>query len=162
KQYFVHRIEFSGNTKTRDKVIRRELLLDEGTIFSTSLWDFSVLRVNQLGFFDQIKKEDYDIKQNNKEGNVDITVKVKEKGKNSIGVSGGLSGIAGNFVGINYATNNFLGLGETLSIEAQFGTFERLYQFGFSEPYLFDRPLSMGFTVFKSEYHFDQLRQAAI
>ena len=162
KQYFVHRIEFSGNTKTRDKVIRRELLLDEGTIFSSALWDYSVLRINQLGFFDPIKKEDYDIKQNTKDGNVDVNVKVKEKGKNSIGFSGGLSGIAGNFVGINYATNNFLGLGETLSIEAQFGTFQRLYSFGFTKPYVFDRPLNTGFNIFKSEYHFDQLRQAAI
>src|SRR5206468_13136019 len=64
--------------------------------------------------------------------------------------------IAGNFVGINYATNNFLGLGETLSIEAQFGTFQRLYSFGFTKPYVFDRPLNTGFNIFKSEYHFDQ------
>jgi len=161
KQFFVHRIEFSGNTKTRDKVIRRELLLDEGQLFSTTLWDYSTLRLNQLGFFDPIKKEDYDIKQNEKEGTVDVTVKVKEKGRNSIGFSGGISGIAGNFVGINYATNNFLGLGETLSVEAQFGTFQRLYSFGFTEPYLLDRPITTGFTIFKSDYHFDQLRQTA-
>lgn len=162
KQFFVHRIEFSGNTKTRDKVIRRELLVNEGAVFDTALWDYSVLRINQLGFFDQIKKEDYDIKQNEKQSNVDITVKVKEKGRNSIGFSGGVSGIAGNFVGLNYATNNFLGLGETLSLQAQFGTFERLYSFGFTEPYLMDKPLTTGFTVFKSDYHFDQLRQTAV
>src|SRR5438552_9378155 len=83
KQFFVHRIEFSGNTKTRDKVIRRELLLNEGQLFSTTLWDYSILRVNQLGFFDPIKKEDYDIKQNEKEGTVDVNVKVKESGRNS-------------------------------------------------------------------------------
>jgi outer membrane protein insertion porin family len=161
KQYFVHRIEFSGNTKTRDKVIRRELLLDEGNIFSSELWDLSVLRVNQLGFFDQIKKEDYDIKQNRKDSTVDVLVKVKEKGRNSIGFSGGVSGLAGSFVGLNYATNNFLGLGETLSLQFQWGTYQRMYSFGFTEPYLFDRPITTGFTIFKSEYHFDQLRQLA-
>ncbi len=161
KQYFVHRVEFSGNTKTRDKVIRRELLLDEGNVFSSELWDLSVLRVNQLGFFDQIKKEDYEIKQNKKEGNVDVIVKVKEKGRNSIGFSGGMSGLAGNFVGVNYATNNFLGLGETLSLQFQWGTYQRMYSFGFTEPYLFDRPISTGFTIFKSDYRYDQLRQAA-
>src|SRR5579864_4427623 len=162
KQFFVHRIEFSGNTKTRDKVIRRELLVNEGAVFDTALWDYSVLRVNQLGFFDPIKKEDYDIKQNEKQNTVDITVKVKEKGRNSIGFSGGVSGIAGNFVGLNYATNNFLGLGETLSLQAEFGTFERLYSFGFTEPYLLDKPMTTGFTIFKSDYHFDQLRQTAV
>ncbi len=161
KQYFVHRIEFSGNTKTRDKVIRRELLVDEGNIFSSELWDLSVLRVNQLGFFDQIKKEDYDIQQNKKDATVDVLVKVKEKGRNSIGFSGGVSGLAGNFVGINYATNNFLGLGETLSLQFQWGTYEKLYSFGFTEPYLFDRAITTGFTVFKSDYRYDQLRQAA-
>ncbi len=161
KQFFVHRIEFSGNTKTRDKVIRRELLLDEGNVFNSELWEYSTLRVNQLGFFEQIKEEDYEIKQNAKEGTVDITLKVKEKGRNSIGFSGGVSGLAGNFVGFNYATNNFLGLGETLSVQMQWGTFQKLYSFGFTEPYLFDRAITTGFTVFKSDYRYDQLRQAA-
>jgi outer membrane protein insertion porin family len=161
KQFFVHRVEFSGNTKTRDKVIRRELLVDEGSVFNSELWDFSILRVNQLGFFEQVKKEDYDIRQNARDSTVDILLKVKEKGRNSIGFSGGVSGLAGNFVGFNYATNNFLGLGETLSVQMQFGTYEKLYSFGFTEPYLFDRPITTGFTVFKSDFRFDQLRQAA-
>jgi outer membrane protein insertion porin family len=162
KQFFVHRIEFQGNTKTRDKVVRREVLADEGTVFNSRLWDFSVLRVNQLGFFDTIKKEDYEIKQNTKESTVDIIVKVKEKGKNSIGLSGGVSGLQGTFVGANYATNNFLGLGETLSLQTQFGTYQKLYSFGFTEPYLLDRPVTTGFTIYKSEYKYDQLRQLAV
>ena len=162
KQYFVHRIEFSGNTKTRDKVIRREVILEEGAVFNTTLWDYSVLKINQLGFFEPIKKEDYEIKQNNKDSTVDILVKVKEKGKNSIGFSGGVSGLAGNFIGINYATNNFLGLGETLSLQLEVGTFQKLYSFGFTEPYLFDRPITTGFTIFKSNYNFNQARQLAL
>jgi outer membrane protein insertion porin family len=161
KQFFVHRIEFSGNTKTRDKVIRRELIVDEGGIFNSSWWDLSILRINQLGFFDTVKKEDYEIRQNSKESTVDITLKVKEKGKNSIGFQGGVSGLAGNFVGVNYATNNFLGLGETLSVQAQWGTYQKLYQFGFTEPYLRDRAVTTGFTIFKSDYRYDQLRQTA-
>ena len=60
---------------------------------------------------------------------MDVIVKVKEKGRNSIGFSGGVSGLAGKFFGFNYATNNFLGLGETLSMQFQWGTFQRLYQF---------------------------------
>ncbi len=65
KQFFIRRIDFSGNTTTRDKVIRRELLLDEGDIFNTQLWDVSILRLNQLGYFEMLKKEDAaDIKRN--------------------------------------------------------------------------------------------------
>jgi outer membrane protein insertion porin family len=161
KQFIVHRIEFSGNTKTRDKVIRRELLLDEGNLFSSNLWDYSILKINQLGFFENVKKEDYEIHQNQKDSTVDIDLKVKEKGHQSIGFSGGISGLAGNFVGLNYSTNNLLGLGETLSLQAEWGTFQKLYSFGFTEPYLFDRPFTAGFTVFKSDYHYDQLRQLA-
>ena len=162
RQFTVHRIEFSGNTKTRDKVIRRELMVNEGEIFNSRWWDLSVLRLNQLGFFDKIEKDDYSIKQNLKQASVDINLKVKEKGRNSIGFSGGISGLAGNFVGFNYSTNNFLGLGETLSVQAQFGTFEKLFSFGFTEPYLMDKPITTGFTVFKSDYKYDQLRQTAI
>lgn len=162
RQFTVHRIEFSGNTKTRDKVIRREILVNEGEVFNSHFWDLSVLKLNQLGFFDKIEKDDYSIKQNLKQASVDINLKVKEKGRNSIGFSGGISGLAGNFVGFNYATNNFLGLGETLSVQAQFGTFQKLFSFGFTEPYLMDKPITTGFTIFKSDYKFDQLRQAAI
>ena len=160
-QFTVHRIDFSGNTKTRDKVIRRELLVDEGSIFSSQLWDYSVMKINQLGFFDEVKKEDYDIKQNAKDKNVDILVKVKEKGKNSIGLSGGVSGYAGNFIGLNYATNNLLGFGATLSLAFQWGTFQKLYSFGLTQPYLFDKPITAGFTVFKSDYNYNQIRQLA-
>ncbi|HEY6292813.1 MAG TPA: outer membrane protein assembly factor BamA [Terriglobia bacterium] len=161
-QYFVHRIEFSGNNKTRDKVIRRQILLDEGNLFSTSLWDISIIRVNQLGYFDQIKKEDYEITQNNQNKTVDILVKLREKGKNSIGFSGGVSGVAGTFIGINYSTNNLFGLGETFSIQAQTGTYEKLYSLGFTKPYIWDRPITAGFTIFDSQYHFDQARQIAV
>ena len=162
KQFFVRRVEFSGNTKTRDKVLRRELFVSEGGVFSTRLWDISVLRVNQLGFFDVIREEDYDVRQNNKEGTVDVILNIKEKGRQSIGFSGGVSGLAGNFVGINYATNNFLGLGETLSVQTQVGTFQKSYSFGFTEPYFFDRPMTTGFTIFKSEFKYDQARRAAV
>lgn len=165
-QYFVHRIEFSGNNKTRDKVIRRQLLVNEGDLFNTAFWDLSILRVNQLGYFDPIKNTDqekgYDITQNNQNHTVDILLKLREKGKNSIGFSGGVSGIAGDFVGINYATNNLFGLGETFSVSAQVGTYQKLYSIGFTKPYIFDRPITAGFTVFESFYHFDQLRQLAV
>jgi len=165
-QYFVHRIEFSGNNKTRDKVIRRQLLVNEGDLFNTAFWDLSILRVNQLGYFDPIKNTDqekgYDITQNNQNHTVDILLKVRERGKNSIGFSGGVSGVAGNFIGINYATNNLFGLGETFSISAQVGTYQKLYSIGFTKPYIFDRPITAGFTVFDSHYHFDQLRQLAL
>ncbi len=112
KQFFVRRIEFSGNTTTRDKVIRRELLLDEGQVFNNRLWELSLLRLNQLGYFDPIKPENAELKRNTQAGTVDILLKLKEKGKQTISFNGGVSGVAGTFVGASYQTNNFLGLGK--------------------------------------------------
>ena len=116
KQYYVHRINISGNVTTRDKVIRRELLIDEGDLYNNRLWEISVLRLNQLDFFQPLKPETAaDVKKNVKQGSVDLNLKVKEKGKQSISLTGGVSGLAGTFVGLTYQTNNFLGLGETLT-----------------------------------------------
>jgi outer membrane protein insertion porin family len=163
KQFFIRRIDFSGNTTTRDKVIRREILLDEGDMYNTQLWDYSILRLNQLGYFEPLKKEDAaEVRRNPQTNTVDITLKVKERGKNSIGLNGGVSGIAGTFIGANYSTNNFLGLGETLSLQSQLGTLLRSVSLGFTEPYFMDRPLQLGFQVFLSKFNFDQAREASI
>jgi outer membrane protein insertion porin family len=163
KQYYVRRIDFSGNTTTRDKVIRRELLLDEGQLFNKRAWEVSILRLNQLDYFDRIEEDKaVEIKRNTKEGTVDLNLKLKEKGKQSIGLQGGVSGLAGTFIGLTYQTNNFLGLGERLTFSAQFGDIQRSFMFGFTEPYLFDRPISTGFTIFSSRYSFNQARQEAL
>jgi outer membrane protein insertion porin family len=163
KQYYVRRIDFVGNTTTRDKVIRRELLIDEGQLFNNRAWEISILRLNQLDYFDRIEADKaVEIKRNQKEGTVDLTLKLKEKGKQSIGLQGGVSGLAGTFIGLTYQTNNFLGLGETLTFSAQFGDIQRSFMFGFTEPYLFDRPISTGFTIFSSRYSFNQARQLAL
>jgi outer membrane protein insertion porin family len=163
KQYYVRRIDFSGNTTTRDKVIRRELLLDEGQLFNKRAWEISILRLNQLNYFERIEEDKaVEIKRNTKEGTVDLNLKLREKGKQSIGLQGGVSGLAGTFIGLTYQTNNFLGLGETLTFSAQFGDLQRSFMFGFTEPYLFDRPISTGFTIFDSKYNFDQAKQEAI
>ena len=163
KQFFVRRIDFTGNTTTRDKVIRREILLDEGDIYSARLWDASILRLNQLGYFEVLKSEEVtELKRNSNSNTVDILLKLKEKGKNQIGLNGGVSGIAGSFVGFNYSTNNFLGLGETLSLNGQLGTRTRSVTVGFTEPHVFDSQWLLGIQVFLSRYNYNQAREASI
>jgi outer membrane protein insertion porin family len=163
KQFFVRRIDFSGNATTRDKVIRREIMLDEGDIFNNRLWELSILRLNQLGYFEALKAEEAaDIKRNTQTSTVDITLKVKERGKNTIGLNGGVSGIAGSFVGLNYATNNFLGLGDTLSISSQLGTRMRSVSTGFTEPYFLDLPLQVGVEAHLTRFDYNQGREASI
>ena len=163
KPFFVRRIEFSGNTTTRDKVVRRELLLQEGQVYNYHYWELSILRLNQLNYFNTIKAEDdTERKIDEANGTVDLTVKVSEKGKNSIGITGGVSGLAGSFIGLNYQTNNFLGLGETLTVQANIGNLQRDLVFGFTEPYLFDRPIQLGFNAYTRRYDFNQAQQASL
>ena len=165
KRFSVRRIEFQGNTTTRDKVIRRELVLEEGQVYNEQYWKLSIQRLNQLGFFEQIKPDDPNVTERHldeKEGLVDLTLKLRERGKNQIGLSGGVSGLAGSFIGLSYSTNNFLGLGETLTVQANIGSLQRDIVFGFTEPYLFDRPITAGFTVYGRKLIFDQARQSAL
>jgi outer membrane protein insertion porin family len=156
KPFYVSRIEFTGNTITRDKVIRRELLLEEGQIYNSQRWELSILRLNQLNYFEPLKAEqDSESRQNAEDGTVDLLLKLKEKGKNSIGLNGGISGLSGTFIGLNYETNNFLGLGETLSVQANIGDLSRTISFGFTEPYLRDKPISVGAQIFATKYDFN-------
>ena len=163
KPFYVSRIEFSGNSITRDKVIRRELLLDEGQVYNSQLWDLSIMRLNQLNYFEPLKAEqDSESRQNAEDNTVDLLLKLKEKGKNSIGLNGGISGLSGTFIGLNYETNNFLGLGETLSVQANIGDLSRNLSFGFTEPYFRNKPISLGLQVFTSKYDFNPAKSYAI
>jgi outer membrane protein insertion porin family len=156
KPFYVSRIEFQGNTITRDRVIRRELMLEEGNVYNSQLWEYSLLRLNQLEYFEPLKvDQDSEAHQDSEAGTVDLLLKVKEKGKNSIGVNGGVSGLSGAFLGVNYQTNNFLGLGETLSLQGNLGNVARTFMFGFSQPYLHNRPLNLGFQIFNSKQDYN-------
>jgi outer membrane protein insertion porin family len=163
KMYFVRRIDFVGNTTTRDKVIRRELLIDEGDVYNSTLWDASILRLNQLGYFEALKEnESYELRKNPGTNTVDVILKVKERGKNSISLNGGVSGIAGTFMGLNYSTNNFLGLGETLSLGGQVGTLVDDVNLGFTEPYVFDKPLQAGVNLYLRRFDYNQGREVSL
>jgi outer membrane protein insertion porin family len=153
EQYFVHRITFEGNTVTRDKVIRREMRLVESGVFNTEALKYSVRRINQLGYFKPINEERSNEtvkveKTPNETNKVDVTVKLEEHNRNELTFGGGVSGIDGFYLSFSYATTNFLGQGETLQVSAQRGARANIYQVSMSEPYFFDRPISVGASLF--------------
>lgn len=149
KQFTLRRLEFTGNTFTRDNVLRREVLINEGDIYNSGYWDYSVIKLNQVGYFEPIDKDkDADFRTNEEEATVDINLKVTERGRQQISFNGGLSGIGGSFFGLEYSTNNLLGRGEILSINLAAGNRQRSFQFSFTEPYIRNRPITAGFTVF--------------
>ncbi len=155
KQFTLRRLEFGGNTFTRDVVLRRELLVNEGDIYNQNYLDISVARLNQLGYFDPIDKDkDVETRTDEENGAVDLLVKVKEKGRQQISFNGGVSGIGGSFFGLEYSTNNLLGRGENLSLQLGAGNRQTSFQFSFTEPYFKDRPISVGFSLFGSRSKF--------
>ena len=155
KQFTLRRLEFLGNTFTRDNVLRREVLLNEGDIYDQTALEYSVLLLNQLGFFDPIDKDkDVDFRQNEEEGLVDVNVKVTERGRQQISFNGGVSGIGGSFFGLEYSTNNLLGRGESLSFNMAAGNRQRSFVFSFTEPYLRNRPITAGFSIFTQSLKF--------
>jgi outer membrane protein insertion porin family len=144
---YLNRLEFRGNTYTKDKVIRREMIMREGDRFSFSLFKNSILRIKQLGLVDLEK--DPDIKPNPEDPTkMDVQVNVKEMQRNNIQFTAGYSGYEGMFVAFSYSTVNFLGAGETLELGIQQGKLVKNYSFGFSEPYLFDKPITAGFNIY--------------
>ena len=155
KRYYVGRIRFTGNDTTRDKVIRREVYMNEGEVFNTEALKLSIRRINQLGYFKPMEGAP-DLTQsplgNDK---LDVTFKVDEQNRNQFTFGGGVSGLEGTFINASFATANFLGLGETLSLSAQTGARTRNFQISVSEPYFLDRPITAGFDVFKRRIRYE-------
>lgn len=149
KQFTLRRLEFTGNTFTRDNVMRREVLINEGDIYNQNYFEYSITRLNQLGYFNPIDKDkDADYRTNEEEALVDITLKVSEKGRQEISFNGGISGIGGSFFGLHYSTNNLFGRGEVVSIDLAAGNRQRSFSFSFTEPYIKNRPITAGFSLF--------------
>jgi outer membrane protein insertion porin family len=149
KQFTLRRLEFVGNTFTRDNVLRREFLLNEGDIYNQQLFEYSVVKLNQTGYFDPIDKDkDVERRTNEEEGTLDAALSVKERGRQQISFNGGISGIGGSFFGLEYTTNNLLGRGESFSLQFGVGNRQSSFQLSFTEPYFRDRPISIGFSLF--------------
>jgi outer membrane protein insertion porin family len=151
-QYFVNRITFTGNTTTRDNVIRREMRLVEGGVFDTEALKFSVRRLNQLGYFKNLEGNDKDMKVDKTQGKpnaVDVTLKFEEQNRNQLTFGAGVSQYEGVFGQLAFQTSNFMGRGESLTVSMTAGDRSQNYQLGFTEPFLFDRNITGGFDIYK-------------
>ena len=151
KQYFINRIRFNGNTTTRDSVVRRELRIYEEGVFNTEALKFSIKRVNQLAYFKQLEGgKDVDVKETpGADNKMDVTLKFEEQNRNQLQFGAGVSQYEGFFGTLGFQTANFLGRGETFSVNLQAGSRAQNYVVAFTEPYLFDRPITGGVDVFK-------------
>ena len=165
KQYFINRITFVGNTTTRDNVIRRELRLVESGVFNTEALKQSVRRLNQLGYFKPLEgAEAISVEKTpNADAKVDIQLKFEEQNRNQLTFGAGVSQFEGFFGQLSFQTANFLGRGETFTLSAQQGNRAKNYQLAFTEPFLFDRPMTAGIDLFIREIRFiNQFTQSSV
>jgi outer membrane protein insertion porin family len=149
KQYFLGKLSFIGNDSTRDKVIRREIYMNEGDVFNTEALKMSIKRVNQLGYFKQMESAPDIQPSQDADNKVDVTFKVEEQNRNQFTFGGGVSGYEGTFINASFSTTNFLGAGETFQIYVQSGSRTKNYSLSVSEPYFLDRPITAGADIFK-------------
>jgi outer membrane protein insertion porin family len=165
KQYFINRITFTGNTTTRDTVVRREIRLYEEGVFNTEALKYSIKRINQLAYFKQLEgTKDVDVKETpGTDNKMDITLKLEEQNRNQIQFGAGVSQYEGFFGTLGFQTANFMGRGETFSVNLQAGTLAQNYQVSFTEPYLFDRAITGGITLFKRRLDYQsQFTQSSV
>lgn len=147
---YVERIDITGNTTTRDKVIRREFRLNEGDAFSALKVKRSQDRIQSLGFF----QEELEIKQT--EGSapdrVVLGVNVEERPTGQLQLSGGYSSLERFIVNLGLQQNNFMGKGQQLDASINWSRYSRSAQLSFAEPYFLDRPILLGAQIFKRDY----------
>jgi outer membrane protein insertion porin family len=152
EQYFVNRITFTGNTTTRDHVIRREMRLVEGGVFSTEALKYSIRRLNQLGYFQNLEQspDAVDVQKTpGQSDKVDVTLRLEEQNRNQLTFGAGVSQFEGFFGQLSFQTSNFMGRGESLTLSLQAGSRAENYQIAFTEPFLFDRNITVGVDVYK-------------
>jgi outer membrane protein insertion porin family len=155
KQYFVNRITFVGNTTTRDNVIRREMRLLEANVFNTEALKYSIKRLNQLGYFKNLEGDAISVEKTpNVDNKVDVKLTLEEQNRNQLTFGAGVSQFDGFFGQLAFQTSNFLGRGETFSVTAQQGNRAKNYQLAFTEPFLFDRPITAGVDLYIREIRY--------
>jgi outer membrane protein insertion porin family len=143
------RLEFVGNTTTRDKVLRREFRVAEGQSMNMGMFEASVYKVNALGYW-KLEEEplEFDFDDENKK--VNVKVKGNEVGRNDIQFGAGYSELDGFFVQGQFNTRNFLGRGNTFGVSLQLGRRTDLYSLSYTEPYFLDRRILLGGSIFKN------------
>ncbi|MBW2478006.1 MAG: outer membrane protein assembly factor BamA [Deltaproteobacteria bacterium] len=147
-QVSVERINITGNAKTRDKVIRREMKLTEGELFSASDLKRSKARINNLGFFEAV---DITTSEGSEPALIDVDVNVKERSTGTFSVGAGFSSVEG-FVGQGSVTQeNFLGRGWKLNLAGSIGGESSTYQVGLTDPYFLDTRWVLGFELYRTD-----------
>ncbi|HEX6200564.1 MAG TPA: outer membrane protein assembly factor BamA [Thermoanaerobaculia bacterium] len=154
EQFKVGRLEFEGNTRTMDKVLRREFRVQEGRVLSLGALRNSLYKVRQLGYFelDQEDPIEFDFQEDN---TVDLTIHGREADRTELQFGAGYSEGLGYFGQLSLRTQNFLGRGEQVGVNIQSGALTEFYEVSYFVPWFLDRPQSFGIQAYDRTLDFD-------
>lgn len=147
-QVTIDRIRITGNTRTRDKIIRRQMHLLEGDLYNASLIKSSRSKVNNLGFFEEVNVS---TSKGKDEAHLDVDVEVKEKPTGTFSIGGGYSSVDGFIAQGSVSQENFLGRALRMNLSASLGGTTTTYQFGLLDPYFLDTDFALGGDVYNTD-----------
>ncbi|MBK7728094.1 MAG: outer membrane protein assembly factor BamA [Gammaproteobacteria bacterium] len=159
KRTYVRRIEFRGNVKSIDEVLRREMRQMESAPASSALIEQSRVRLERLGFFKEVKTENKEVPGT--DDMIDVEYTVEEQSSGSIGASVGYAQDAGLILGANLQQNNFLGTGKQIGIGLNTSQYQSLYSFNYVDPYFTEDGVSRGFTLFYRSTDLEEINVAS-
>ncbi len=149
---YFNRINITGNNKTRDKVVRRQLSIVEGDLYSRTKLKNSYMSLNQLRYFEEI---DFQSEKGPDETLTDVNIHIKEKPTGVFSLGAGYSALDQAVVSAQVSQQNLFGRGQTLSLKASVGSRSTLYDISFTEPWLFDMPLWSKFDIWNLYRQYD-------
>jgi len=156
---YVRRVEFRGNTKTSDEVLRREMRQMEGGSANNALIELSKVRLERLGFFKEVNVENIPVAGTNDQ--IDVVYTVEEQPSGSVNASIGYAQGTGAIVGANLSENNFLGTGKQVGVGINRSTYQSSLSFSYSEPYFTVDGVSVGYSVYARETDYDEINVAS-
>ncbi len=144
KVYF-ERINIRGNTKTRDKVIRREMRISEGELYSQTNLDISKARIQALGYFETV---DVSTRRGSNDELIEVNVEISEKPTGTFQIGAGFSSVENFIAQAQISQNNLFGHGQTLALQAQLSGLRQLFSLRFVEPWFFDTQWTFAFDIY--------------
>ena len=151
-QVYFNRINITGNTRTRDKVIRRMLSVVEGDLYSSSKLKESYMDLGRLNYFEEVN---FQTEKGPDEKLTDVTISIKEKPTGMISIGAGYSAQESVLLMAQVAQQNLFGRGQTLTLKASHGSRSTNYELSFIEPWLFDIPLWSKFDLWNYNRDYD-------
>jgi outer membrane protein insertion porin family len=148
---YVERVDVNGNTLTQDKVIRREFRLAEGDAFNSYQIKRSSNRIKSLGYFQE--KFEVEQKPGSTPDRIALEANVEEKPTGELQLSAGFSSLESFIFQASIQQNNFRGRGQTIGLSVDYSYYSRSVQVSFTEPYLFDKNVSLGVDVYRRDYN---------